>query len=709
MPGRSGMLKGPLRSAAGLQVRGRWAELLLFLTFALSLRIPRPGGGGWPWWLWGLWLAGLGGAFALALSRRRREGQSDAAALAVTTLSALLLLNAGIALSGGVQSPLWPGYVIFLAAAASRFSRWWQQPLLWAAVAALEIGQTLFSAAGSGAIPPDLPGLAFRLALLGVFSLILHLLFTRRQNRLRESLHEHVRLREEAEHFQRIEEDGSGDELKAHSPEGKMIRRMSVAEKLNRDLDRLLELARQALDARTVILLNSDGDRLVFRRAASAGVRVDGEVSCRIGEGVVGGAAKLGRSVTLSDMSTGRHRVNLTADGKPPLSLMVVPVKEQEVLRGVLVADHPEAEKFSKGELEVFEGFSLEVNLLLENFRESSLRDRRQMTMETLNALSEKLTSTLKIDEMLESLVDGIREVIPYDQCALFLVDGKKRLKLHAQRGFRFEPDREVFFPLKKGLVGYIVAHGQPLVFSDRKKMEIIPGYTGMERVRSFMGMPLRFGDELEGAMIFASAERGNFTHYHLETLQLLGRQLSAQITNAFLHGQVERMSLTDGLTGLYNHRHFQEQLSHEVERADRHGEHLSLLLLDLDHFKNLNDSYGHPFGDVVLREVSDRLKETARNIDFVARYGGEEFAVILASTGERGCRSMARRILNAVRVLAFKYEGENLSVTISVGSATFPREGKTKEELLSHADQALYLAKATGRDRYRSFSDVLR
>jgi diguanylate cyclase (GGDEF)-like protein len=688
-------------------IKRRRAELVLAPCFLVSLFFPprqQTGLGPLHW----LWLAALLAVFFSTLLRAKRGGGPVVSAVAAAAL--LLLLNAGVVYGGGVSSPLWPGYFLFLLAASSVFYLWWQQFAFLAAIAVLEAVQALRPGKGTG-VGEDPIALAAGLLLLAVFALLLHVLFLKRYRSLQEDLKEHSRLQEEAENFSRLEELRAEPGLEAHTPRGKMVRRMSVAEKLNRDIERLLELTRRALGARTVVLFESDGSRLAFRSAAEGSAKVDRRAGCRIGEGVIGGVAKLGRHVMMSSFSQDRRRLNYLLEGDPALSLMVVPVKEQEVLRGVLVADHEKAGKFSRGELEVFECFALEVNLLLENFRESSLRDRRKMTLETLNALSNSLSMTLEADKMLESLVDGINVVIPYDQCAVFFVDPeRRRLVLQTQRGFRFESPSAVSFPLKKNcLVSYIVNHGQPLVFSDRKKMEIIPGYTGLEKMRSFLGLPLRFRDELEGTIIFASAKAAHFTHYHLETLQLLANQAAAQISNAILHRQVEKMALTDGLTGLYNHRHFQERLDHELQRAERHNQHLSLLLLDIDHFKKLNDTCGHPFGDVVLKEVSRQLAGIARSIDFVARYGGEEFAIILPGTARRGCGNMAERVLKSIRALTFEHEHKTLSVTISIGSSVFPEDGEGKEDLVRHADQALYLAKESGRNRHRTFKDVIR
>ncbi|WP_240359314.1 diguanylate cyclase [Pyxidicoccus trucidator] len=164
--------------------------------------------------------------------------------------------------------------------------------------------------------------------------------------------------------------------------------------------------------------------------------------------------------------------------------------------------------------------------------------------------------------------------------------------------------------------------------------------------------------------------------------------------------GELQRLSSTDGLTGVHNHRHFQERLREEFRRAQRYDDALSLILLDLDHFKDVNDRYGHSAGDGVLREVAAALQRGVRETDLVARYGGEEFAVLLPRTHLAGALTVAERVRRELRALRLGSDS-TLTVTASLGLSSFPhRTVLSPEQLLLTADEALYRAKHEGRDR---------
>jgi diguanylate cyclase (GGDEF)-like protein len=166
------------------------------------------------------------------------------------------------------------------------------------------------------------------------------------------------------------------------------------------------------------------------------------------------------------------------------------------------------------------------------------------------------------------------------------------------------------------------------------------------------------------------------------------------------LHAEIETLATTDGLTGLYNHRRFQEKLSEEFKRLSRYSSPVSLILSDIDYFKKVNDTYGHPVGDLVLKGVSEIIREEIRDMDVPARYGGEEFAVILPGTDAEGVKNIAERLRKAVMDKTFFADDKSLKVTMSLGIATAPVDAKSKEELIEKADQALYNAKHSGRNR---------
>jgi diguanylate cyclase (GGDEF)-like protein len=177
--------------------------------------------------------------------------------------------------------------------------------------------------------------------------------------------------------------------------------------------------------------------------------------------------------------------------------------------------------------------------------------------------------------------------------------------------------------------------------------------------------------------------------------------QLGLSIANIRLRDALRTQSVRDALTGLYNRRYLEEVLDREVRRAGRAAQTLGILMLDLDHFKRFNDTYGHDAGDAVLREAAAFLLKNVRAEDFVCRFGGEEFVIILPTAGLEGSRNRGERVRSKMRELTIMHQGKSLGmVTFSVGVASFPEHGTSPKELMAAADAALYQAKRGGRDR---------
>jgi diguanylate cyclase (GGDEF)-like protein len=189
--------------------------------------------------------------------------------------------------------------------------------------------------------------------------------------------------------------------------------------------------------------------------------------------------------------------------------------------------------------------------------------------------------------------------------------------------------------------------------------------------------------------------------------LGVIANQVAVSMQNARMYEALEEQATTDGLTGLVNHRTFQERFTTMLGRAERHQLAVSLLLTDIDHFKKINDSYGHPTGDEVLRRVAAILKASARKIDIVARYGGEEFALVLEGTDRAGARQLAERIRQEVEQQSFPSSKGAFGATLSIGVASYPDDAREKPEIISRADQSLYSAKHAGRNRTVCFADI--
>jgi two-component system cell cycle response regulator len=229
---------------------------------------------------------------------------------------------------------------------------------------------------------------------------------------------------------------------------------------------------------------------------------------------------------------------------------------------------------------------------------------------------------------------------------------------------------------------------------------ETPPPAPGLEPdVATAVAVPIRSGARQFGVLaLYGTPGNRPFSGDDVGTLATLVRQVEPAIENTFLYEEATRLSITDGLTSLWNRRQFDLRLIAEQQRAVRFGEPFSVVLLDLDQLKEVNDTQGHQAGDAVLVEVASRLASGVRDVDLVARFGGDEFALVLPNTGVAGALRLADKVRSLIAESPFEPGGFNLSV--SVGVATFPEHGETGRQLVRAADEALYRAKQGGRNR---------
>ncbi len=220
-------------------------------------------------------------------------------------------------------------------------------------------------------------------------------------------------------------------------------------------------------------------------------------------------------------------------------------------------------------------------------------------------------------------------------------------------------------------------------------------------RPSTAIAVPVRSGGRDFGVLaLYGRSVDRPFNDDDVESLAALARQVETAIENTFLYEEATRLSITDGLTSLWNRRHFDLSLAGEVQRGVRFGSPFSVVLLDLDRFKPINDRYGHQAGDAALVEVAHRLTSAIRDVDLVARFGGDEFGLILPNTGLAGALRLAQKVLGVLREAPMEFDGAVLTLCASAGVASYPEHGKNGRQLVAAADAALYRAKRGGGGR---------
>ncbi|MDN5331814.1 MAG: hypothetical protein PWP45_1039 [Tepidanaerobacteraceae bacterium] len=334
----------------------------------------------------------------------------------------------------------------------------------------------------------------------------------------------------------------------------------------------------------------------------------------------------------------------------------------------------------------------------------SLITTNRELT--ALYDVAATLSSTLNTDEVIKIVFDSAKSIAPWDTICLFLY----------QHGFLvpvmyegFSDDSIKNFRIKpgEGITGKTLISKKGEVASYKKESAClkVPGLP--QDTKTVMSVPLINSSGIVGALTLTSSRKDAYNAKNLKIMSILANQAAVAISNAQLFDKTSHLAATDGLTGLYNHRYIYNQLEHMVNHVRNCGGTFSLILIDIDHFKSYNDSYGHLMGDKVLKKLAEILKQNVRNGDIVGRYGGEEFAIILPDTPGSEAYAIAERIRKAVESTEFAVteEGKKIFVTVSAGVASCPDDALSVKELVNKADQALLFgAKKKGRNRVVEF-----
>ena len=330
-------------------------------------------------------------------------------------------------------------------------------------------------------------------------------------------------------------------------------------------------------------------------------------------------------------------------------------------------------------------------------------KDNQAKELTIFHDVAKALTSSLDLDTVLQTIMEKMAAYFEPATWALLMLDEVSREFYYAAAvGKGFESINALMLTSGETLARWVVKNGRPIVISDIKRDPRIQESSNDNFFSdgcSVVCMPVRTAGSMLGIIQLVNIDMEVYNRNQL-LLQTLADYAAIAIENARAVRRIQELSITDDCTGLYNARHMFTVLAEEVSRAMRFGYEFSLLFLDLDHFKRVNDEHGHLIGSNLLGQVGQSLRENLRLVDAAFRYGGDEFAVLLPQTSKDGALFVARRLMTAFRARHWLAgETNGISLRASVGIATFPTDANTAQAIVQRADEMMYQVKQAGRN----------
>jgi diguanylate cyclase (GGDEF)-like protein len=500
--------------------------------------------------------------------------------------------------------------------------------------------------------------------------------------------------------------------LRQVSEEGRRIRQLDHAAELDEALQKLAEVAREATGTHAVLYFDLDRDRdRAFLRAAAAPAGVLGEKSVPLRSDPFSFVVDRGQSFYATDFKKLLWSLPYYRGEVKVGTLLALPVRTSGVVCGLLVADRMEIQSLNGPEPALLESFAALLGDTITRVRQSSRRDDREAESKALAEVSSLMAEIIEPPRLRARLLASARDLVAFEGAAVVMADrAQTRYVLTNGVGWAAEFEGREVGLLERTWTAWLLKHDQPSLLLDdiqgHDRMPILVLDEGPARGESLLGVAIRARRETLGALIL-TGKRGAFDSTAQRVLTILANQAAGSLFAGNMVEREKQNALQDALTGLSNRRAFDEALERAIAREDRQQGRFALILMDIDHFKKLNDTYGHPAGDAALKNTAAGLAHLLRKGDQPARYGGEEFVVILPGTDAAGAAQLAERVRQGVESSRLVFDGARLDVTVSLGVAVWPADGREAAALVAAADRALYAAKQGGRNRVVAASEL--
>lgn len=415
-----------------------------------------------------------------------------------------------------------------------------------------------------------------------------------------------------------------------------------------------------------------------------------------------GSALNMDQTLVVEDVQNSKYAdIDLVKDS-PYQSLIVVPLTARQKKLGTIVLAFYHRHTFLGEEISICEQAAGLIALASEKFQIMEQAQRRAETSETLRKAGAAITQTLETSEIISRILEELKQVVPYDSASVqFLKDNQ----LEVVGGSGFE-DLNKIIGMKFPIPGdnpnsFVIQSGEPQIIGDVALQYSRFREEPNNHIHSWLGVPLIAHEKIIGLLAADSVEANEFTEEDLNLAVLFASQVASALANSQLFKAMQDQALVDPLTGLYNRRGLFKIGEDQFEDALEKDRNFSALMLDLDHFKEVNDTYGHDIGDLVLKEIARICKQCVREVDLIGRYGGEEILILLPDTALDVCARVAERIRKTIAQTPIQIkENTELNLTASLGIAAKNPGTNALDTLIKYADQALYIAKHKGRNQ---------
>ena len=465
---------------------------------------------------------------------------------------------------------------------------------------------------------------------------------------------------------------------------------------LDEVLKRILEIARGYfhLPNVAILLLDREAQQLFVRSQVGwdSGQEV---IRLSLQEGITGAAALKKQPVYAPDVTQDPRYICAAQSTRSELA---IPLMVRNEVVGVLDCQSDQLNHFDQEMIEMLTLFSTQASIAIQNAHLYSLERQRARQLEAINTIAQQSTAVMELEELLVRVCSIIQQAFQVQHVSLLLRE-EGDLVMRAHHG-----TLTASIPLGGRLSGTkqpwsdIVATHETIIENDL--IGVPDAGRLFKETASRLSIPLiSFGQTL-GILTLHSSTHKAFRGSELQPLEAVADICANSIQNAHYVERVKQLAYLDGLTGIFNRRFFEMRINEEIERSKRYSTGMAVIIADIDHFKRLNDEFGHLLGDEVLRQVSSIFHQQVRKMDVVCRYGGEEFAILLTQTNEQQALTVAEKLRKQVQ--EWQFPGVPRAITISAGVAAFPTHGRSRDEIVRTADKGLYVAKQDGRNLVR-------